>query len=461
MTQLIVHRPDGSQKTIPHVQSKIQRREDKQNTATAITNRNFVNDLDLQEGEDEIEIRDDDTEFRGPLKNFKWSGTEVRLDIVSFMQYAKEAPPTSSKVSYRETQDSEIVLDAIDGIPDLEVGTIHQVKPNVNILFHHATRALQIRLMRKQSKANVRYNSDKTVDYLRPGHIGSDRTDTVLSPSSQNITKATPQTKGGERTKTHMRVIGNGAASVDVVAPSYTDGDRQRWGRAQFKEVAHLPTLRRYGRLLLDDLSEQWLEVKSTLTDIPDVSLQDTFTVDYPEKNIDNEPLTVAELTEVRDNSGLHYEAKLSNRTFARNHEIEKVKKRVSESMRTGQTTASANTPQLNFGGTVNLPAKKFLDQRITVPMHTTLYVWTVIQEPVDTDVAVKLVKGPANTRKDTNEVLYEQKVSSYESDSPLVEYTTGSHGERLAFRLDNTANEEAQVGASVAYSLEAVPRNV
>lgn len=453
MTKAYVHKPGESRTEIAHISSKVRRREDKQTTATVVTSRADVSSL--TEGQDEIEIEEDGTtEFQGSLDSYKYDGTRIRLHVNSFLQYAKEAQPTSPKLSYVDTNDSTIVSDAISNIPDLSAGTIDTVETGVDILLHHASRALQIRLMRKLSKASVRYNSDKTVDYIDPANAGRDRTNITISPANQNLTTAKPKQKGGEQTKTHLRMIGNSGVSADVVASSYSSSDRQRWGRAQYKDIATEAVLVRYGEKLLEDLSNTWTEVDATLTEISDVRLMDQFTVNYPEKDISNQTLTVAEVTEIRDSSGLHYEARLSNRTFARNQQIEEQARRTSEASRVGQTTDAINTPMLTFGGDVRIPPNKFLDQEVTVPPNGKMHVWKFVQAPLNRQVSFKIVKNITKFRGEGT-LIYEEMESAFETGSPLATIEGGTDGAIVALRLDNQGDREAVVGLTLSYTVE------
>lgn len=452
MTKAYVHKPDGTTTEIAHISSKVRRREEKQTTATVVTSRTDVSSL--TEGEDEIEIADNgNTEFRGVLESYKYNGVKARLHVSSFMQYAKEAPPTGPKLSYAGADDSTIVQDAISNIPDLSAGTINTVQGNVDVLFHHASRALQIQLMRKQSGAHVRYNSDKTVDYLDPSNVGRDRTTIELNPANQNLNDATPKQKGGDRTKTHLRMIGGGGVSLDVTASSYSSGDRERWGRAQFKEVSSETVLTRYGELLLEDLSNTWREVDAQIVDISDVQVQDEFSVKYPEKHV-NTTMTIAEVTEIRDTDGLHYDARLSNRTFARNQEFEEQNRRVSEASRAGQTTDAINTPQLNFGGDVEIAGGKFLDQEVTVPPNSTLYLWKFVQSPSQTDISFKVVAEPTKFIGEGT-LVYEEQSNGIDSGSPLASIDGGSNGTRVAVRLHNTSTDSRYTGLTVSYTVE------
>jgi hypothetical protein len=389
------------------------------------------------------------------LQDKKYTGTEIRLEVASFLQYAMEAPPSAPKLPYVDESDKTIVEDAIDSVPDLEKGQIDSVQPGVDILFHHASRALQVRLMRKQSGAIVRYNDNKTVDYLRPSKARRDRTNITISPANQNITEATPKTKGGDRTKTHLRMIGGGGVSTDVVADSYSDGDRQRWGRAQFKEVANVITLERFGKLLLEDLANTWLEVNARLTEIDDVQLQDKFTVHYPEKGIDNRELRVAEVTEVRNTEGTHYNVTLSSRTFARDHDIEQQQRQVSEASRTGQTSAQINTPQLNFGGTVNLPGDKFIDQRLTLPPKQNFYLWSAEINPYNVNIDFRVVENPTDNLGEGT-VHYQQDNVGIARGNPLVVVEgKQSQASFIAMRLHNTQSTRFATGAAIAYTIE------
>jgi hypothetical protein len=418
----------------------------------------------LDEDADEIAVIENSTvEFEGPLKSFQFRDTSVQLEIQSFEYDAKNAEPTGPKKDYTGADDSTIVQDAINGIPDLSAGTIDTVETGVDVLFNHATRALQIRFCRRLSKAQVRYNSDKTVDYLSPGTLGTDRTGTTISPANQNLTQSDVRQRGGKNSKTHLRVIGSGGTSINVAADSYSSGNPKRWGRAVFKEVGEPNVLKTLGKKLLSELSNEWLEFKATLTNVSDVELGDEFTVNYPEKDVNNETLEVAEVTTIRDSTGesgteKHYEVVLSNRSFARQQAFGRQQERVSNNYRTGQTTASQNAAGANIPVTT-LPPGESVATPFAMSADETFYLWSVnvkrndgVTIPENVFAQVTYVTGVA---PGTDVVGWEDNVL-FRSGNPLykLDLSNDVFGE---CRLTNRSTSTYELGARFSYTTEVV----
>lgn len=457
MTDIEIEHPDGSTETITHVSSTEERRQNRRWKMSATTTRADANSVSLTEGVDIVNLVDGaTTHFGGVLADVRWKDDRAEFIVPSFEQLSRDAKPTPPTLGYDAATDQTIVTDAIDAIPDLTAGTIETIETGLDITYYHASRALQIRRVRNLTGGEIRYNANKTVDYQ--SELGSDKTGTVISPANQNITRSPLfDERGGEDKKTHLRVIGAGGNSVDVTASSFSSGDRERWGRAVFKGVSSTSTLTTLGEKLLEDLSNTWKEVESTLTDLSP-AIGDTYTVDYPELNIDSEELRVDDLRTTRDRSGTHHKAVLTNRSFARGRELDKVAKRASEAARGGQTVAVNNQPSTNFPVT-EFPAGAYVDQYQIVPKGYKLYLWTASMEVISADatentsVCLKLIQSPEVL--DTE--VYSQCISSYESGGPLAEIDATDSAWLVGFRVENTSSETVRASAAFSYTVEAV----
>lgn len=457
MADIKQHKQGGGTNALRHISDRITYRENEMTTATATTTRVDANSVSFTEGQDEIEILNDAgaTVFRGPLRDVRRQSQKVELLIDSFERYAMEAPPTPAKYVFFDIGDAQVVNDAISRIPDLSAGQVDSIQSGIKIIFHYDTPALMIRLMRRASKAHVRYNPDKTVDYIAPSNYGRDKTGTTLSPSNGNVVSMRPRQQGGEKRKTHLKMIGAGGVAVNVVSSSYTDDRRERWGRALFRNVGSETVLQIYGDALLSELDTEWLEVEAKLTAVSDVQVGDTYTVDYPEQGIDSETLTVAELTESRDNTGLHYDATLSNRTFARNRKANERKRQTSQNSRVQQTSVGPNMVYPIIP-TVKVPAGQFVVQRLWVPDGYKLLLYafgfTVDEPPFKPaqrdNLLAQLLESPDGS------VVYEQTNNDpFHQEVPIAVIDDGP--KTPAFALRNNRNSAHWMSLFGNWSLE------
>lgn len=465
MTNVIRRTLNDVETEYSHVESTAHRKQNEMPTSQITVPRVEVNENPLDESDDEIFIRENGTDqYGGVLKNVLRVGGSstgtVQLITESFERYAKDAPPTAPKQKYEEgTSDKRIVQDALAGVDELSEGTIEEIESDVEVLFMHATRALQIRLMRALSKGEIRYNADKTVDYLLS--VGSDKTGTVISPSNQNITDMRKLTRTGGPHKTHLRVVGAGNKSVDVVADNFDpSSDREKWARALWKQVGTKRILRKLGKQLLSELQKVWLEVEAEVTGI-DPSIGDTFTIDYPEQDIDSRELRVAEMKTRRDDDGTHHDVTFSNRSFAREHKAQSDQTVVDQQARTGQGSAMQNVPAVNFP-MVNLAAGKELDQRVQLPPDSRLHLWWFTIEIEDDasptragDACFQVVLNPGGGFSTFERKIYENCVVSGREGNPILTVNANEDDDRVAFRLKNTGDSDLAMTSAASFTIE------
>lgn len=456
MTEVKIIHGDGTKDVLTHVQSEVDRALDKQEVARVRIPRDEANNVTLDEGEDRVFIRSGSgtTHFGGVLRDTVRRDILVELDVESFERYAKDAQPSSPKQSYEKVNDSTIVSDAVDATPNLKKGTINNVESNITIVFSHATQALKIRLMRDAANAELQYNADRTVDYK--SSLGSDKTGTTLSPGNQNITNFRVTHNGGKNVKTHLRVIGAGQTSIEVIASNFdAQSDREQWGRAEFKQVADTDTLEKLGQKLIDELQNKWTELDATITGSSlDPKLGDKYHVKYPEHNIDDN-LRIVEMTEIRDESGTHYECSFSNRSLGRNRDIEsRVRGIASDESRTTSGNNAQHQPSLNIPMT-KIPSGKSIDTITSAPFPGKLYVWSVGHAnenwSSDTDVKVQIVDNEGT-------VHFEQRSSTYSSGSPLVTVDATEVGKFVALRIQNDSNNSVTYSAWCSFTADLVP---
>ncbi|UBF23114.1 baseplate hub [Haloarcula virus HCTV-16] len=324
--QIRVERPNGTQDVFDGTRSAEKYELDKIDTASAYCLRSDINQLSLNEDEDEVYITEGGSDlFGGILRDVKRGGSEVELIVESFERLALDSQPTSGDDNYDAVSDRTIVRDAVDDMANLSRGTIQVVKSNVTLLFSHVSQAKKVRTVTDVSGAEVRYNADKTVDYLPS--LGSNKTNITLSPSSQNVVGGfKPKRVGGSERVTHLRMLGEGEGEAqiqaEIVADSYSPGDRQRWDTYINKDISDEDTLREQGQTLLEELQNPYIEIKATVKSV-DVELGDRFRVLYPEEEIDTD-LRVVEQTRRVTPDGVLHDVVLSNRANSRETEAEK-----------------------------------------------------------------------------------------------------------------------------------------
>lgn len=125
----------------------------------------IVNDIDRVNDEFYIENAGEDI-FGGRLVTANNEDSQVYLEVGSFEEDALDAQPTDDTEKF-EAPDSEIVEDAISRVPNLEPGEIETINQNVDILFSNTSPAGMIREIQRTTRGFVRYNANKTVDYIQ------------------------------------------------------------------------------------------------------------------------------------------------------------------------------------------------------------------------------------------------------------------------------------------------------
>lgn len=223
--------------------------------------------------------------FGGPLRDARRKGETVQLTANTYEQLALDAPPAPPNETYTQTTDKAVVEDAIDAIDGLSADTVEQVQDGTfDITFHHASQALKIRDMRDLSGAEIEYTPRGTVRYRdRVGIFKG----VELSPSEQRVQRMRVTHRAGQRTATHLKVIGYNV-SVEVTAASYSSSERERWRRAVYPAITDKTTLSSIGQRLVDELYEPWTEIEADIINVSYLHVGDTYPILYPEENIDD-----------------------------------------------------------------------------------------------------------------------------------------------------------------------------
>ena len=239
MTTLLIEKDDGTEQELTILDGSITNQYREQSHADVEVIRSEWREVegDIDDIDDEFFILEGGSkEFGGRLVDTTNKSDHVLVEIGSFEEDALDAQPTDSTLKFVGVPDSDVVEDAISRIPELSVGTIDTLDTDVSVLFSNSSPAGMIREMQKTSRALVRYNADKTVDYLeRPSTITA-----RVGPDESNVEDTFDVTANERDEFTHVRVLGSqeGEARIqaEAVVDSY-DGGRQSWRKYPDKSI--------------------------------------------------------------------------------------------------------------------------------------------------------------------------------------------------------------------------------
>lgn len=292
-------------------------------TATAVVDRD-VWLADIAGTFDEITDRfrilrgDGTTFFEGRFHNDARDGNTINVVIHSYETDAQDAEPTGGRVIYQNAADSTVASDAIAAVPTLSAGTVETGAASVSFTFANASQSKVLRDAAEPAGQDLRYNFDRTVDFL--DRLGSDKSGSItISSTAQDIVNALSVEDQSKDPVTHIRGLGaqHGPDQVlaEAVAPSYNAGERQVWREYENKDIVQQDRLQTIvDRLIAEaDANRRRLRVEAGLTPDVDVSLGDTVQVDLDNHGIDT-PLRIVRLKEFLSNDA-RYVATLTNRT--------------------------------------------------------------------------------------------------------------------------------------------------
>lgn len=331
---------------IEHVASEVDKTLNEEYVATVTVIRTEIKDKDIRENEDELFIEENGSDtFGGLIKDIEsGNGATVDIQVESFERYARDTIPTGPEISYNSANDSDIIKDAIDRVDELEPGNIQTLNNEISIEFNHSSPARMIRRVRELTGGEVSYNPDKTVDYIE--EIGSNRTNITLSPNNQNITNISVRRMGGDSNITHLRMLGSGSGSnqlvAEVVSEDYEEGERKIWDTYTDSSVDDTTTLRSEGESRMKEMTESQIDIDATIRG-PDINIGDRFTITYEPENIFQEQLRTAEVVEKVDFNGRRYDCSFSTRALTRETEDQKLHKDVQKTNR--ESGAEAGLP--------------------------------------------------------------------------------------------------------------------
>ena len=260
-------------------------------------------------------VVDDELAFGGRLRDLERGGESVTMNIHSFEEDAKYAQPTEGALKFVNARDVDIVTDALGRVPGLKPGRLEAFDYEVGYLFSHASPAKMIRKTCSSSGAEVRYNADRTVDYVR--RLGVDRSPT-LSPLNQSVSTQFKAVEKATEPYTHLLALGTGEGdhqvSVVVESAEFDSSMREVWGKFKDKEIAEQDRLETVAQQRMAEYEQapESIELDLDISGVG-VELGDTFQVVYPREEIDTR-LRVTALETTLTAAGVTYSATLSNR---------------------------------------------------------------------------------------------------------------------------------------------------
>ena len=239
MTTLLIEKDDGTEEQLTVLDGTVTNQYNNQAHADIQVIRSEWRDIEdsIDDINDEFFVLDAGSkEFGGRLVDTTNKEDHVLVEIGSFEEDALDAEPTSATLEFVGVPDSDIVEDAISRVPELNVGVVETIDNDISVLFSNSSPAGMIREMQKTTRALVRYNFDKTVDYIEKPDTISGR----VGPGESNVEDTFDVTLKERDEFTHIRVLGSqeGQARIEAeaVLASY-DGGREIWRKYADKSI--------------------------------------------------------------------------------------------------------------------------------------------------------------------------------------------------------------------------------
>lgn len=270
-----------------------------------------------------IERGDGSTFFEGRFADDPRDGNDVRVRIRSYEQDAIGAEPSGGRVNYQNVADSTVASDAISAVPTLSAGTVQMGSGSVSFSFANAEQSKIIRDAAEPAGQDVRYNNDRTVDFL--DRLGSDKPSITIRSADQNIVNSLSVADNSLDPVTHIRGLGalQGPDQVSATSTiaSYSAGDRKVYRKYENKDIKQSDRMQEIvDRLATEyDTNRRRLRVEAGLVPSLNIAIGDSITVDLSEHNIDR-LLRIVKLKEIIG-SKAKYIAELTNRAVERGGE--------------------------------------------------------------------------------------------------------------------------------------------
>jgi hypothetical protein len=252
--------------------------------------------------------------FGGRFRDTERGGQQVTVILDDYERDGRDAQPTGGQVLFQNVDDATVVQDAISRIPTLSAGTIQTVTSGLSFSFSNAEPAKMIRDAAQPGGAIVRYNADRTVDFVaRPTTASEPELSTAA-----NTLVGDPDVSDDNRNPA-TEIIGLGAQSgpnqVRATATVDPTAARDVYRRYENKDIQQQDRLQTTVDRLADEVAaaEEKLDVEADAINL-DVRPGDPLAFVWPARGID-ETVRVIEFTEVINERGQRYAPlRVSNR---------------------------------------------------------------------------------------------------------------------------------------------------
>ena len=291
MTVLRIEFDDGGSEELLLVDGAIINEYSKQSHASVEVFRDSWLDVvgDIDEINDEFYLNSDGSDvFGGRLVSTSNEESTVLLEIGSFEEDALDARPTGNTETFID-DDSVIVNDAIDRIPTLSAGSVDSFGGEIDIIFSNTSPAGMIREVQRTTRGIVRYNADKSIDYVDKANEGFV---TTVGPQTANVQDDFNVIEDEREEYTHIRVLGASEGLARVSAQEVTlnyDGGREVWRKYSDKSITSESRARKIASEIADEMDNnpRRLKVETTIFGV-DVEVGDRLKVVSRKDNIDN-----------------------------------------------------------------------------------------------------------------------------------------------------------------------------
>jgi len=245
--------------------------------------------------------------FGGRFRDTERGGNDlVTVVLDDYERDARDAEPTGGQKIFQNADDSAVVLDALSRVPTLSAGTVETVASGVSYSFANAEPAKMIRTAAQSGGALVRYNADRTVDFVAQPSATPTET---LSPSAGTLV-GDPDVRDDNRNPPTV-IIGLGAQSGpnQVRAESVVDptADREVYRKYTNTDIKNQSRLQTIIDRLASEVANapQKLDIETEAVGVG-LSAGDRVEFVWPEEDIDT-TLRVIEHTETVTNRGVRY----------------------------------------------------------------------------------------------------------------------------------------------------------
>jgi len=291
MTVLRIEFDDGGTEELLLVDGTIINEYSKQSHASVEVFRDSWLDVvgDIDEINDEFYLNSEDGDvFGGRLVSTSNEESTVLLELGSFEEDALDARPTDNTQTFID-EDSAIVNDAIDRVPNLSAGSVDSFGGEIDIIFSNTTPAGMIREIQRTTRGIVRYNADKSIDYVDKPDEGFV---TTVGPQTANVQDDFNVIEDEREEYTHIRVLGASEGLSRVSAEEVTlnyDGGREVWRKYSDKSITSKDRARKIATEIAKEMDNdpRRIRVETTIFGV-DVEVGDRLRVVSRKDNIDN-----------------------------------------------------------------------------------------------------------------------------------------------------------------------------